>query len=215
MESTGGLSHLIQKLLLICGIAAPLLTLLIDRLAGRIFEGYSFTVQSMSELSASGSPTRNFVVSVTVVTTALMLAFGVGIWRTADQILLQKIVSALVIGNAVTGLIATLFFPTDIGVRPIFGSTGVLIMFLSVVCFVLAMVVGAFAYTDWVRILSIGIPVSYVLLAIWRFATDRSSPGNRSILVGAQERTMSYSFLIWVLALAIYLLLRNSKELSS
>ena len=85
-------------------------------------------------------------------------------------------------------------------------------MFLGVVFFVLAMVFGAVAFKGWFRILSIIIPVSYVLLAMIRFATPTASNAEAVVsLVGAQERTMSYSFLIWVMALAIHLLLSFSK----
>ena len=80
-------------------------------------------------------------------------------------------------------------------------------MFISVLSFILAMVVGAVAYPGWLRILSIGIPVSYIVLAILRFATVTPNiDGGGGTLIGTQERTMAYSFLLWVMALAIYLL---------
>jgi hypothetical protein len=121
-----------------------------------------------------------------------------------------------VIGNAVAGLVATLLFPTRFGERPTFGSTGVILMFLSVVFFVLAMVFGALAFRGWLRILSIAIPVTYVLLAVLRFATAHASSGGEAVsLVGTQERTMAYSFLVWVIALAIHLLLLLSKGIDA
>ncbi|MBN1120639.1 MAG: DUF998 domain-containing protein [Anaerolineae bacterium] len=216
METTVGLPNMLQKILLSCGILSPLFYLGTDWLAGRLLKGYSFAAQSMSELSAAGSPTRSLVVSLTLVASMLMTAFGVGAWRLAGQALLPRIVGGLLIGNATTGFIATLFFPTRFGERPIFGSAGVIIMFLSVVCFVLAMVIGAAAFSSWLRILSIGIPVSYVFLAILRFATAASGPAEETAaLIGTQERTMVYSFLVWVMALAIYLLLLSSRGVDS
>jgi hypothetical protein len=80
-------------------------------------------------------------------------------------------------------------------------------MFISVLCFVLAMVFGAVAFHGWMRILSISIPTAYVILAILRFATAAPSSTGAAVLIGTQERTMAYSFLLWVIALAIYLLL--------
>jgi hypothetical protein len=202
-----GLSNSLQKVLLSCGILAPLLYLGTDWLAGWFLKGYSFTAQSISELSAAGSPTRLLVVSLTLVAGVFMIAFGWGVWQAGGQALLPRLVGALVIGNTVAGLIGTIFFPPSFGERPIFGSMGVIIMFLSVIFFVLAMVAGAVAYTGWFRILSIAIPATYILLAILRFATATpSSAGGTVSLVGAQERTMSYSFLLWAMALAIYLL---------
>ena len=81
-------------------------------------------------------------------------------------------------------------------------------MFLSVVFFVLAMVFGGLAFRGWLRIVSIAIPVTYVLLAVLRFATAHASSAGEAVsLMGTQEQTMAYSFLVWVIALAIHLLL--------
>lgn len=195
-----------QKVLLTCGILAALLSLGTDLLAGRLIKGYSFSAQSMSELSAAGSPTRTLVIVLMLASSALMIAFGVGVWRAVEPAVLPRIVAGLIIGNALTGLIATLFFPNRFGVRPEFGSPGVLLMFLSVLCFVLAMIFGAVAFGGWMRILSIVIPAGYILLAVLRFATAASSAAGAAGLIGTQERTMAYSFLAWVAALAIYLL---------
>jgi Protein of unknown function (DUF998) len=207
METPVSLPDTLQKILFSCGIVASLIYLGTDWLAGKLLKGYSFAAQSMSELSAAGSPMRSLVVSLTLVASVLMIAFGVGVWQAGGQALLPRIVGGLVIGNAVAGLIATIFFPTRFGERPIFGTAGVILMFLSVVFFVLAMVVGAAAFSGWLRILSIAIPVSYILLAVIRFATATTSAGKAMSLIGAQERTMAYSFLVWVISLAIHLLL--------
>lgn len=198
-----------QTIYLYCGIAAAILTLGTDRLAGRLWKGYSFIEQSMSDLSAAGSPVRSLVAGLTLVTSALMIAFGVGIWQAAGQALLGRIVSICVIGNAAAGLVATLFFPNRFGERPVFGSPGVLIMFSSVLFFILAILFGAAAYSGWMRILSAAIPAGYVLLAILRFASAAPTTGQAVTLIGAQERTMGYSYLIWVVSLAVYLLLAS------
>jgi hypothetical protein len=206
METSVGIPNMLQKIFLSCGILAPLLYLGTDLLAGKLLKGYSFSAQSMSELGAAGSPTRPLVVALTLVASVLMTAFGVGVWQAAGQAILPRIVAGLIVGNAVAGLAATLFFPNHFAVRPAFGTPGVLLMFFSVLCFVLAMVFGAFAFHGWMRILSIAIPTAYVLLAIVRFATAASSAEGTDVLIGIQERTMGYSFLLWTMALAIYLL---------
>lgn len=198
-----------DKFLLSCGILASLLYLGTDLWAGKLLKGYSFSAQSMSELGAAGSPTRQLVVVLTFAAGAFLIVFGIGVWQTSASTILPRIVAGLIIGNAVAGLIATLFFPNRFGVRPEFGTPGVLLMFLSVLCFVLAMVFGAVAFHGWMRVLSIAIPVAYILLAILRFATAASSNLGTTVLIGTQERTMAYSFLVWVTALAVYLLLSN------
>lgn len=215
METSAALSNLPQKILLSCGILAPLLYLGTDLLAGKLLKGYSFSAQSIGDLGAAGSPMRSLFVVLTLVSSAFMIAFGVGVWQTVSPAILPRIVAGLILGNVVTGLAATLFFPNPFGVRPDFGTPGVLLMFLSVLCFVLAMVIGAMAFHSWMRILSIAIPATYVLLAILRFATAASSFAGTTMLIGTQERTMSYSFLIWVTALAIYLLMISSRAVDS
>jgi len=137
-----------------------------------------------------------------------LISFALGVYRAAGQATAPRIVSALIIGNAIVGLVAITFFPTRYGVRPNIGSANVILMFISVVFFVLAMVFGAVAFGGWFRVLSIMIPASYIILALMRFATaSKSVAGNAGILIGAQERTMAYSFLVWVFALSIYLLM--------
>lgn len=215
METSAALSNLLQKILLSCGILAALLYLGTDLLAGKLLKGYSFSAQSIGDLGAAGSPMRSLFVVLTLVSSAFMIAFGVGVWQTVSPAILPRIVAGLILGNVVTGLAATLFFPNPFGVRPDFGTPGVLLMFLSVLCFVLAMVIGAMAFHSWMRILSIAIPATYVLLAILRFATAASSFAGTTMLIGTQERTMSYSFLIWVTALAIYLLMISSRAVDS
>jgi len=198
----------VQQALLVCGILAPLVYFAADRLAGSLLEGYSFSAQSMSDLTAAGSPVRSLSVGLTCVACTLMVAFAVGVWRAANGGIPVRGIAVLLVANAVLGLVATLLFPTRYGVRPDFGTPGVILMFLSVVCFVLAMVVGAIAFGGWLRILSIAIPVGYVVLAVLRFATAAPAKGAAS-LIGTQERTMAFSFLFWVVALAVNLLLSN------
>lgn len=212
MGTSAGAPIVLQRILLFCGIIAPLLYLGTDLIAGKLLTGYNFSAQSMSELGAAGSPTRPLVVAMTLAASALMIAFGAGVWLAAGTAILQRVVAGLILGNAIVGLIATLFFPNQYGVRPEFGTPGVLLMFISVLCFVLAMIFGALAYQGWMRFLSILIPVAYVLLALLRFATAKSSTAGATVMIGTQERTMAYSFLLWTLALAVYLLSLSSKS---
>jgi hypothetical protein len=51
-----------RKALLVSGVLASLLYLGTDVLAALLYEGYSYTDQTVSELSAIGSPTRHLVV---------------------------------------------------------------------------------------------------------------------------------------------------------
>ncbi len=211
MGTSVGTPDLLNKVLLSCGILAPLLNLATDRLAGKLLPGYSFSAQSMSELGAAGAPVRPLVVGLTLIASALMIAFGFGVWRAAGPAVLPRLVAGLILGNAAAGVVATLFFPNRFGVRPEFGTPGVLLMFISVLCFVLAMVFGAVAFGGWMRLLSVAIPAGYILLASLRFVTAASAAAGPAGLIGTQERTMAYGFLFWTLALSLYLLLPSDQ----
>ena len=215
METPYFLSNGLQKLLLISGIIASILYLGTDLLTGKLLIGYSFSSQTMSDLGATGSPIRPLFIILTIIASIILIAFGVGVWWVSKPAVLSGIIAGLIITNAVTTIIATLFFPNQYGIRPAFNTPGVILMFIGVLCFVLAMILGAFAFHGWMRIFSASIPIAYVLLAIIRFATANVTSSGASTMIGSQERTMAYSFLLWVMALSIYLLVLISNSVDS
>jgi hypothetical protein len=204
MGTTNVVPDLIQKILLACGILAPLLYFGADRLAGGLVKDYDFTVHSMSDLPAAGSPVRRLALVLAFVSAAVLSAFAAGVWRAAGTAVLPRIVAGLIAGNALAGLFSSLFFPNTYRVHPAFGTPGVLTMFVSVLCFVLAMIFGALAYGGWLRVLSIAIPAGYMLLTVLRYAT--ATAANAGAMSGSQERTMVYTYLVWLVALAAHLL---------
>jgi hypothetical protein len=72
------------KVLLICGVLASLLYVVTDILAGMIWEGYSFSSQAISELSAIHAPTRPLVVTLGLIYDVLLIAFGFCVWVIAS-----------------------------------------------------------------------------------------------------------------------------------
>ena len=213
MDSTARGCGWVQRALPYCGAIASLLYFGMDRLAGWVMPGYDFMSQSMSDLSAIGTSTRPLVVSINVFAAMFIIAFGIGVWRMADRAFLPRATAGLVIGQALAGLSMIVFFPTQFGERPDASSTSVVIGALGVMLLVLAIGFGAAAFRGWFRVLSIGILLAYALLAYLRFATVARSPVEAAVsLVGAQERTMFYIFLLWVLALTVYCLRSNVKS---
>ncbi|HPS42646.1 MAG TPA: DUF998 domain-containing protein [Anaerolineaceae bacterium] len=201
----GIISNPLQRVLLSCGIIAALLYLGTDLLAGKLVKGYHIFVHSMSDLSAAGSSVRPLVLTLNLVAGVCLIAFSVGIWNAAGPAILPKIISVLITLNVLASLVSAIFFPNTLGERPVFATPGVLLMFISVLSFVLAMVFGAFAFPNWMRILSIIIPAIYILLAALRFITASLSPVKTEGLIGTQERTMVWGFLLWIVSLSIYL----------
>lgn len=205
MDTSVGIPNDLQQFLLSSGVIAALLFLGADVLAGKLLAGYNFTTQSMGEIGAAGSPMRLLFVILSIFASGFMIAFGIGIWKESTPSVLPCIVAGLIICNATAGLVATLFFPNQFGVRPEFISPNVLIMFFSVLCFIFAMVFGAIAFHGWMRTLSITIPSAYIVLAIIRFSIASNTATSNVVTVGVQERTMAYSYLLWIIALSVYL----------
>ena len=74
-----------MKALLGCGIAYPVTYVVAnDVVAASRYPGYTRVDQAVSELSATGAPTRRFLVAMLPVFTAQTAAYGVGVWRAAE-----------------------------------------------------------------------------------------------------------------------------------
>jgi hypothetical protein len=198
----------LRNILLICGILASLLFAGADILAGIQWQGYSFISQSISELYAIGAPTRPFAVPLNIAYDVLMIAFGLGVWGLADQKRPLRVTAGLLIGNAAISLIVVAFFPMHLGEAMSTSANimNVILMFIGMICFLLAIGFGAAAYRNWFRFYSIGTLLAYVVLTILGlFVVPQIAAGQPTLRVGIQERTMVYIYLLWVVMLAIVL----------
>jgi hypothetical protein len=204
------LSRRFRRRLLACGILASVLWVGTDVLAGTLSENYSFVSQSSSELSSPGAPTRSLVVLLGLTYDALMVAFGLGVWGSGEKRAL-RLTAAMVIGNVLLGGLAVLFFPMhpDEPTSTSANTMNVIVMASGMVCFLLAMGVGAVAFRDWFRYYSIGTLAAYGVLTIAGMVLGSQNPQRTS--VGIQERTMVLGYLLWVALLAVALL-RAEKE---
>lgn len=73
----------LDVVLMSCGIVAALLYVATDVLLALRWEGYSYRDQTISELNAIGAPTRTLSIVLGIVGYAFVVAFGVGVWRSA------------------------------------------------------------------------------------------------------------------------------------
>ena len=148
---------LLKKVLLICGILYLLLYVATDILGGMLWEGYSFTSQAISELSAIGSPVRTLTVPLITICAVLLLAFALGVWMSAGRNRALRVTGGLLIIIGLVGL-AWMPFPMHLGepvsslantMHSIFAGVQVLFTLLSIGF-------GAAAYRNWFRFYSIG-----------------------------------------------------------
>jgi hypothetical protein len=196
------LGRKLRRRLLAGGIAASLLAAGTDVLAGKLWAGYDFFAQSISELAAVGAPTRLLVVPLNLTCDALMIAFGIGVWTAAGESRAQRVTASMVIGNVVVS-VAWAFFPMHVGEPP--SPANVAVGAVSMVLFVLAICCGAVAYRGFFRLYSIATLLAYIVLTILGLLAGRAAPADGPGSIGVQERTMALGYLLWVVALAVTL----------
>jgi hypothetical protein len=102
----------VGKALLACGILYPLLYAVVnDVVAATLYEGYNRTSQAISELSATTAPTRGLLTAMLPIFTALMIAFGVGVWKSAGGNRALRVTGALLSAHGAT---FPLWLPNDV-----------------------------------------------------------------------------------------------------
>jgi hypothetical protein len=186
------------KLLLLCGIVAPLLFVGTNVLGGVLWSGYNFTNQSISDLSASGAPTRAAVVPPLIAVDLLLMVFGVGVWGVASRNGALRVVAGLLVVYGVVNAAAE-FFPNRLGETPRPLSPGVILTATGVISLLVAIGFGAAAYRNWFRFYSIGTLLVFAVLTVLGLLQARAR-------VGVQERVLSFGSLLWVAMLAVVLL---------
>ena len=194
--------------MLVSGFLASLLAVGTDVLAGMLWEGYSFTSQSISELSAIGSPTRSLVFALNLVYAALLIAFELGVWGCSRK-RVMRVIAGLLLGNAAISIVVVTFFPMHLG-EPLsamnLGLMVVNVIFLQM----LTIVFGAFAFRNWFRYYSIGTLLAFFVLTVFGlFIAPQIVPGPPQS--GLQERVMGYGYLSWQAMLSIVLLHAESE----
>lgn len=207
----GGRSTL-QKTLLVCGILASLLYIAMNAFIPTLWTGYSMTAQAISELSAIGAPTRGVWVPLGFLYTALVAAFGCGIWITAGDRRALRIAGALVVFQGVFGLF---WPPMHLRGGPFTLTDTLHIVWTAVTLLLMLVVMGlaAAAFGKRFRLYTIA------TVAIWFvFGTLTSLDGPRvaanlpTPLMGLWERINAGAYLLWVIVLSLALLLNKGKK---
>lgn len=199
----------VRKGLLACGILAPVLYVAADVLATVLYEGYSYTDQTISELFAIGAPTRPLSLVLAPAYALLVYAFGAGLWASAGGKRALRLVAAGLVGKEVLGLVVTLFFPMHMrGVEGTLTDTmhGLLTL-VGNLFFLIAIGFGATVFGKRFGLYSIAtmllIVVGGVLagLDIPQMEADLPTPW-----MGLWERMDAYAYVLWMAVLAIALL---------
>ncbi len=201
-----------NRYLLLAGVVAVGAYALGDLLSGLLYDDYSFRDQAISELTAIGSPVRPLMVAVIMVHGLLLVAFGVGVWRSGDRRSLRWVGPFLIAANMV-GLVLHPLFPmhsrgmaTSLTDTVHAALTAVFSLFVLV-----ALLLAAVGHRGWLRLHSIGtvlVLVGFGILSSLAIPNvDKNLP---TPWMGAFERINAYAYLGWLVVLAV-ILIRQSR----
>jgi Protein of unknown function (DUF998) len=199
---------MLRKILLGCGIVASVLWVVADVLAALRYEGYSYTDQTISELSAIDAPTRPLLVAVGIPWSVLVIAFGVGVWGASGRNRALRVVAGLLVGLGVLGFVWPF---TPMHQREVLAAGGntltdtlhVSMAAADSLLFLLAMGFGAAALGKRFRLYSIGtILLLLVFGALAALDSPRIEANEPTPWVGVLERINVYASMLWVAVLA-------------
>lgn len=202
-----------RKALLASGIVSALLYAVADVIAGSRSAGYSFRDQTISELGAIGAPTARLFGALLAGVYALMVPFGIGVWRSADGTHRRlRVAGALLLALGVLSFAIGPFSAMQMrGIDQ--GTTGrmhVVGIAIGGLLIVGAMAAGATAFGRRFRLYSIATIVVTLAFGVWsgreapRIVQDLATPW-----VGVKERVCVYSYQLWFIVLASTLLRRR------
>ena len=206
-----------RRMLLLSGVLASLLYICTDIIGGLSWGNYDFISQFISELSAIDSPSRIFVVSFYIVHNILIITFALAIYKFADDKHSLKITGLLLIAYAVAGVSGILFpmYPEE-SATAFPNLMHQVAIAMTVIVILLSLVFAAISLGIRFRIFSFGIILVYLGLgAIPFLGANQVEIGESAPWVGLVERIMVYGYMVWLTVLAILLLKRTNKQISS
>jgi len=205
---------MLRRALLVCGILSSLLYVAMNVVVPMQWEGYSSASQTVSELSAIGAPTRPLWVALAMVYTALMIAFGWGVWASAGRNRPLRVMGGVIVANALVGLAWPPMHSREVlaaGGGSLTDTLHIAWAIVTNILFMLEIGFGATALGKRFRLYSIA---TLVLLVAFGTLTGIDAPRLQADLptpwIGVWERIGIGVFMLWVVVLATALLRARS-----
>jgi len=209
-----------KRILLFFGILASLLyTTMIFAIQ---YEDYSIVSQTVSELSATGSPTRPLWLPLGITYQILMIMFGLGVWLSAGQNRALRVIACMILLDY--GVASFLWPIASMHSREVLEAGGktfadtlhIILVTVTVLCNLLAIGFGAFAFGKQFRFYSI---LTILILLAFGALTGLAAPRVQTNLptpwIGIWERINILDCLLWIIVLAIILLRSEIKKNSN
>jgi hypothetical protein len=201
-----------HRRLLWCGVLSSIWYIAINIYVPSLYEGYSMSALTVSELSAISAPTRIVWVLLVVLYPLLFVSFGWGVMRSAQKNFPLRITGILIIIYCFFNL----YWPPMHmrGTEPTLTDT-MHIVWASVTVLLMMTIMGfgAAALGKKFRFYTIS---SIVILFIFGALTGKEAPNipvnGPTPMIGTWERINISIFMIWVIVLAIFLIAKNRSE---
>jgi len=204
---------MLRRILLVSGIASPLLYIAGDLIAGAHWAGYSFRDQTISELAAIGAPSAGLFSLFLIVLYALMVAFGFGVWMSAEGARRLRVTGVLLTALGAFALAIGPFSAMEMrgipqGLSGRLHIVGVLVGMLLVfgaMAFAASALRGRFALFTIVTVA--------VVLAFGAWAGSAGARVEQNLptpWLGVEERICVWGYQLWFMVLAATLLRRES-----
>jgi hypothetical protein len=206
-----------RRLFLACGLALSMLWVGMDVVASMLYDGYSYTDQTVSELSATGAPTRAFWFVFGTLWNVLVIAFAVGVWQSAAGKRGLRIVAGLLVAHAVINLTVGPF--SSMHHREVLAAGGatlsdtlhLVVTGAGVFIFLAEIGVAATAFGRRFRLYSIATIVAMLVFGAVTSAYAPEVQANEPTpWVGIYERINAYGYMLWVAVLAVALWRRHA-----
>lgn len=211
------IDHLmVRKALLICGILSSLLWIGADIFASIQYEGYSFTSQTVSELSAIGAPTQSLLATTGLIYEVLLFLFGIGVLLVAGQKRGLRFAGILIIIHAILATVS-FFFPMNLREAEKTLSDIMHIIFYTAIPLIILFIIGfgSSANGKWFRVYSILTILILILFGVLTGITGpRIAAGLPTPWAGLYERINIYGYIVWIILLAIALFPKQSRSLN-
>ena len=202
---------MLRKALLVCGILSSLLYVAMTVLIAQAWDAYSSASQTISELSAIDAPTRSLWVLPGAIYTALVIAFGAGVWMSAGGSSALRRVAWCILSYGSLGLLWP-FAPMHL--REVLAAGGgtvsdtmhLVLSAITVTLMLCAITIGSTAFGRAFRWYS---RAGLLVLATFGGLTFLDAPGvsanTPTPWIGVWERINLGVFLLWIASLAVML----------
>jgi hypothetical protein len=205
--------------LVACGVVyAVSYAIVNDAIAAPLYGGYSWLDQAVSELSAEGASTRPFLVAMAPVWSALLLAFGIGIWRSGVGRRWLRGLGAVIAVHGIWSL-AWIWFPmsprADLATGgPGASDTGHLVLVTMTGVFVVGeLALAAVAFGNRFRVYA---AASAVIMLVFGSLTSswpaKLEAGEATPWMGLFERISIVTWLVFLVVVAVTLIRQRHRS---